>query len=168
MMTLTLPSIMNLNPLLPPILNPTLATILVLLMNCIQAQIQKAKTTASGNDAFESITSNGPSTDFIGDSTTALLEDNFTASDDTLSTTNFASVSDDPMTWSVSPATMVALPKPYPPPSPPVTMMPLTSTVPHPSVIPPLSTSIGSGASRMKVISCERAIIALFVGAIFL
>lgn len=118
MMIPTLPSIMNLNPLLPPILNPTLATILVLLMNCIQAQIQKAKITASGNDVFESITSNGPSTDFIGDSTTALLEDNFTASDDTLSTTNFASVSDDPMTWSVSPATMVALPKPYPPPSP--------------------------------------------------
>ena len=47
-------------------------------------------------------------------------------------------------------------------------MMALTSTIPHPSVILPLSMSIGSSASRMKVISCEGAIIALFVGAIFL
>lgn len=43
MMTPTLPSIMNLNPLPPPILNPTLATILVLLMNWIQAQMQKRR-----------------------------------------------------------------------------------------------------------------------------
>jgi len=136
-------------------------------LNALDASsIPKAKTTALPDDVPESIVSNSPSTDSTGDSITALLDGTFTAPDDNPTVTHFASVSDDPMTRSVSAATMMALPKPRPPPSPPATLMPLTSTVPHPSVMPSLSSSISSGAFRIKVISREGAIIALFVAAI--